>query len=36
VANFATIFANVVDTGWKFATGVNDIGGHRYQDTGGK
>ncbi len=27
VANFPTIFANVVDTGGKFATGVNDAGG---------
>jgi hypothetical protein len=27
VANFSTIFASVVDTGGKFATGVNDIGG---------
>ena len=27
VANFSTIFANVVVTGGKFATGVNDIGG---------
>ena len=26
-ANFATIFASVVDTGKKFATGVNDAGG---------
>jgi hypothetical protein len=24
VANFSTIFASVVDTGGKFATGVND------------
>jgi hypothetical protein len=31
-ANFATSFASVVDTGGKFATGVNDTGG----DTGGK
>jgi hypothetical protein len=27
VANFSTIFASVVDTGGKFATGVNDSGG---------
>ena len=27
VANFSTIFASVVDTGGKFATGVNDTGG---------
>jgi hypothetical protein len=27
VANFYTIFAIVVDTGGKFATGVNDTGG---------
>jgi hypothetical protein len=26
VANFATSFAGVVDTGGKFATGVNDAG----------
>jgi hypothetical protein len=26
-ANFATIFPSVVDTGGKFATGVNDTGG---------
>jgi hypothetical protein len=26
-ANFATSFASVVDTGGKFATGVNDTGG---------
>ena len=26
-ANFATSFASVVDTGGKFATGVNDMGG---------
>jgi hypothetical protein len=26
-ANFSTIFASVVDTGSKFATGVNDTGG---------
>jgi hypothetical protein len=26
-ANFYTIFASVVDTGGKFATGVNDTGG---------
>ncbi len=27
VANFSTIFASVVDTGGKFATGVIDTGG---------
>ncbi len=27
VANFATSFASVVDSGVKFATGVNDTGG---------
>jgi hypothetical protein len=27
-ANFATSFASVVDTGGKFATGVNDAGGN--------
>jgi hypothetical protein len=27
VANFATIFPSVVDTGGKFAAGVNDTGG---------
>jgi hypothetical protein len=27
VANFATSFASVVDTGGKVATGVNDAGG---------
>ncbi len=27
VANFATSFASVVDTGGKFATGVNDTSG---------
>jgi hypothetical protein len=26
VANFATSFASIVDTGGKFATGVNDTG----------
>jgi hypothetical protein len=26
-ANFSTSFASVVDTGGKFATGVNDTGG---------
>jgi hypothetical protein len=26
-ANFSTIFASFVDTGGKFATGVNDAGG---------
>jgi hypothetical protein len=27
VANFSTIFASIVDTGGKFATGVNDTPG---------
>ena len=27
VANFSTIFASVIDTGGKFAAGVNDTGG---------
>jgi hypothetical protein len=27
VANFSTIFASVVDTGGKFAAGVNNTGG---------
>jgi hypothetical protein len=39
VANFATSFASVVDTGGKFATGVNDTGGKIDTDvnnTGGK
>jgi hypothetical protein len=27
VANFATIYASVVDTAGKFATGINDTGG---------
>jgi hypothetical protein len=38
-ANFATSFASVVDTGGKFATGVNDTGGKfaiGVNDTGGK
>ena len=38
-ANFATIFACVVDTGGEFATGVNDTGGKfaaGVVDTGGK
>jgi hypothetical protein len=37
-ANFATIFPSVVDTGGKFATGVNDTGGKvaaGVNDTGG-
>jgi hypothetical protein len=37
-ANFATGFASVVDTGGKFATGVNDTGGKfaaGVNDTGG-
>jgi hypothetical protein len=28
VANFSTIFASLVDTGGKFATGVNDTSGN--------
>jgi hypothetical protein len=39
VANFATSFASVVDTGGKFASGVNDTGGKfaaSVNDTGGK
>jgi hypothetical protein len=39
VANFATIFPCVVDTGGKFATGVNDAGckfATGVNDTGGK
>ncbi len=39
VANFSTIFASVVDTGGKFATGVNDAGGKfatGVNDAGGK
>ncbi len=38
-ANFATSFASVVDTGGKFATGVNNTGGilaAGFNDTGGK
>jgi hypothetical protein len=38
-ANFSIIFASVVDTGGKFATGINDTGGKfatRVNDTGGK
>jgi hypothetical protein len=36
VANYSTIFASV-DTGGKFATGVNDTGGKfSTDDTGGK
>jgi hypothetical protein len=38
-ANFSTIFASVVDTGSKFATGVNETGGNfatGVKDTGGK
>jgi hypothetical protein len=38
-ANFATSFANVVDTSGKFATGVNDTGGKftaGVNNTGGK
>ncbi len=39
VANFATSFTCVVDTGGKFATSVNDTGGKfaaDVNDTGGK
>jgi hypothetical protein len=39
VANFSTIFASLVDTGCKFATGVNDTGGKfatGVNDAGGK
>jgi hypothetical protein len=39
VANFATSFASVVDTGGKFSTGVNDTGGiiaTGINETGGK
>ncbi len=39
VANFANIFASVVDTGGKIATGVNDYSGKfaaGVNDTGGK
>jgi hypothetical protein len=39
VANFSTIFASVVDTGGKFATGFNDTGGKFatvVNDAGGK
>jgi hypothetical protein len=39
VANFATSFASVVDTGGKFANGVNHTGGilgTDVNDTGGK
>jgi hypothetical protein len=38
-ANFYTIFASVVDTGGKFATGVNDTGSKFFtgvNDAGGK
>jgi hypothetical protein len=38
-ANLGTSFASVVDTGGKFATGVNDTGGKfatGVNDTGGK
>ncbi len=38
-AYFSTIFASVVDTGGKFATGVNDTGGKfatGVNDAGGK
>jgi hypothetical protein len=30
-ANFATSFARVVDTGGKFAIGVNDTGGKQWE-----
>jgi hypothetical protein len=39
VPNFSTIFASVVDTGGKFATGVNDTNGNfatGVNDAGGK
>ncbi len=39
VANFSIIFASDVDTGGKFATGVNDTGGKfaaGINDAGGK
>jgi hypothetical protein len=39
VANFSTIFASVVDTGGKFATGVKDTGSKfatSVNDAGGK
>jgi hypothetical protein len=39
VANFSSIFASVLDTGGKFATGVNDTGGKfatGVNDAGGK
>jgi hypothetical protein len=39
VANFSTIFASNVDTGGKFAAGVNDTGGKfatSVNDAGGK
>jgi hypothetical protein len=39
VANFSTIFASIVDTGGKFATGVNDTSVNfatGVNDTGGK
>jgi hypothetical protein len=39
VANFATSFTSVVDTGGKFSTGDNDTGGKfaaGVNDTGGK
>jgi hypothetical protein len=39
LANFATSFACVVDTGGRFATGINDTGGKfatGVVDTGGK
>jgi hypothetical protein len=35
-ANFYTIFASVIDTGGKFATGVNDTGGKFVNDARGK
>jgi hypothetical protein len=35
-ANFATSLPSVVDTGGKFAAGINDTGGTGVIDTGGK
>jgi hypothetical protein len=31
VANFSTVFARFVDTGSKFATGVNNTGGKQWE-----
>jgi hypothetical protein len=36
MANFSTVFASVVDTSGKFATGVNDAFAADVNDTGGK